>query len=182
MPCLYTLCLNNKSSEKSMNQPPGDSYPSPRYAWYVVIVLFLAYVVSFLDRQILSLLIEPIKEDLQLTDTMISLLQGFAFAIFYTIVGIPIGRLADRKNRKGIIMIGVSFWSLMTSLCGFAQNAIMLFLARMGVGVGEASLSPAAYSIISDYFPRGQRGKAASYYTKVTARHGEDPTGSGVLG
>ena len=148
-----------------MNQSPRDSYPPPRYAWYVVIVLFLAYVVSFLDRQILSLLIEPIKQDLQLTDTMISLLQGFAFAIFYTIVGIPIGRLADSKNRKGIIMIGVSFWSLMTSLCGFAQNAVMLFLARMGVGVGEASLSPSAYSIISDYFPRGQRGKAASYYS-----------------
>ena len=81
-----------------MSETPEETYPSARYAWYVVVVLFLAYVVSFLDRQILSLLIEPIKEDLELSDTMISLLQGFAFAIFYTIVGIPIGRLADRRN------------------------------------------------------------------------------------
>ena len=147
---------------------PGHSeeiYPRPAYAWYVVTVLFFAYVVSFLDRQILSLLIEPIKQDLHLSDTMISLLIGFAFAIFYTIVGIPIGRLADYRNRKGIIIAGVSVWSIMTSLCGLAQNAMVLFLARIGVGVGEASLSPSAYSIISDYFPREKRGRAASFYS-----------------
>ena len=148
-----------------MSSNRNNEYPRPAYAWYVVTVLFLAYVVSFLDRQILSLLIEPIKQDLNLTDTMISLLHGFTFAIFYTIVGIPIGRLADTRNRKGIIMVGVTFWSIMTSLCGFAQNALMLFLTRIGVGVGEASLSPSAYSIISDYFPRDKRGRAASFYS-----------------
>jgi MFS family permease len=144
---------------------PEAEYPRPAYAWYVVTILFLAYVVSFLDRQILSLLIEPIKQDLQLSDTMISLLIGFAFAIFYTIVGIPIGRMADSRNRKGIIIAGVSVWSLMTSLCGLAQSAMVLFLARIGVGIGEASLSPSAYSIISDYFPRNKRGRAASFYS-----------------
>jgi len=142
-----------------------ESYPRPAYAWYVVTILFFAYVVSFLDRQILSLLIEPIKQDLHLSDTMISLLIGFAFAIFYTIVGIPIGRLADCRNRKGIIIAGVSVWSIMTSLCGMAHNALVLFLARVGVGIGEASLSPSAYSIISDYFPRDKRGRAASFYS-----------------
>lgn len=140
-------------------------YPSPAYAWYVVVILFFAYVISFLDRQIMSLLIEPIKQDLHLSDTMISLMIGFAFAIFYTIVGIPLGRLADSRNRKGIIIVGVSVWSLMTSLCGLAQNALVLFLARIGVGVGEASLSPSAYSIISDYFPKDKRGRAASLYS-----------------
>ena len=140
-------------------------YPQSAYAWYVVTILFFAYVVSFLDRQILSLLIEPIKEDLHLSDTMISLLIGFAFAIFYTVVGIPIGRLADYRNRKGIIIAGVSVWSIMTSLCGMANNALVLFLARIGVGIGEASLSPSAYSIISDYFPRDRRGRAASFYS-----------------
>lgn len=140
-------------------------YPRADYAWYVVFVLFLAYVVSFMDRQILSLLVEPIKEDLQLTDTMISLLHGFAFAIFYTVLGIPIGRLADSHNRKKIIIVGITLWSLMTSLCGFAINAMMLFTTRIGVAVGEATLSPSAYSMISDYFPRDKRGRALSYYS-----------------
>ena len=121
-----------------------DDYPSSDYAWYVVFILFLAYVVSFMDRQILSLLVEPIKTDLQLSDTTISLLHGFTFAIFYTVLGLPIGRLADSHNRKKIIMIGITLWSVMTVFCGFARNAAMLFSARIGVAVGEASLSPSA--------------------------------------
>jgi MFS family permease len=140
-------------------------YPSPVYAWYVVVVLFLAYVVSFLDRQILSLLIEPIKRDLQISDTMISLLHGFAFAIFYTAFGIPLGRLADSRSRKAIVIAGISLWSLATSACGFAKNITMLFAARIGVAVGEAALSPCAYSMISDYFPRGKRGLAISIFS-----------------
>lgn len=143
----------------------ADDYPSTGYAWYVVFVLFLAYVVSFVDRQILSLLIEPIKADLQLSDTVIGLLAGFAFAIFYTVMGIPLGRLADRSNRKGIIIVGIAFWSLMTSLCGFARNTLMLFLARIGVGVGEAALAPSAYSMIPDYFPRDKRARPTSIYS-----------------
>jgi len=140
-------------------------YPSPVYAWYVVVVLFLAYVVSFLDRQILSLLIEPIKRDLQISDTTISLLHGFAFAIFYTAFGIPLGRLADSRSRKAIVIAGITLWSLMTSACGFAKTVAMLFAARIGVAVGEAALSPSAYSMISDYFPRGKRGLAMSLFS-----------------
>ena len=137
-------------------------YPAPAYAWYVVIVLFIAYTISFIDRQIMSLLIEPIKRDLAISDTQISLLHGFAFAIFYTVLGIPLGRLADRKNRCFIISAGIFVWSLMAGACGLAKSFWFLFMARIGVGVGEASLSPAAYSMISDYFPKEKRGIAIS--------------------
>ena len=147
---------------------PADKdilYPQPRYAWYVVLILFLAYVMSFLDRQILTLLIEPIKQDLELTDITISLLHGFTFAIFYVIFGFPLGRMADSKNRRNLIIGGITLWSLMTAMCGFAKNAWMLAAARIGVAVGEASLSPSAYSLISDYFPRDKRGRATSFYS-----------------
>ncbi len=140
-------------------------YPDPAYAWYVVGILFLAYTLSFVDRQIMSLLIEPIKKDLHISDTMISLLHGFAFAIFYTILGIPLGRLADRRKRTMIISVGVFLWSIMTAVCGLAGKFWHLFLARIGVGVGEATLSPAAYSLISDYFPKEKRGLAISLYS-----------------
>ncbi len=140
------------------------SYPSTAYAWYVVGVLTLAYVVSFLDRQIMALLVEPIRADLDLSDTQISLLLGLAFAIFYTLLGIPIGRLADRRSRRAIIAVGITIWCLMTAACGLARNFWQLFLARVGVGVGEATLNPSALSMISDYFPREQRGKAISVY------------------
>ena len=144
------------------NQVP---YPSTNYAWYVVGVLFLAYTVSFIDRQIMSLLIEPIKRDLQITDTQISYLIGLAFAIFYTFMSVPLGRLADRKNRRVIISIGIFIWSIMTAVCGLAKTFWTLFAARIGVGVGEASLSPSAYSMISDYFPTEKRSLAISLYS-----------------
>ena len=128
-------------------------WPNPRYAWYVVAVLTLANTVSFIDRQILSLLVEPIRADLGLSDTQISLLQGFAFVIFYSVMGIPIARLADSKNRKWVIIAGVTVWSVMTAACGLARSFTVLFLARMGVGGGEATLSPSAHSMMSDYFP-----------------------------
>jgi len=140
-------------------------FPKPAYAWYVVLVLFLAYVVSFLDRQILTLLVDPIKRDLAISDTMVSLLHGFTFAIFYTVLGFPLGRMADRRNRTRLIMTGIGLWSLMTAMCGLARNALMLFFARVGVAVGEATLSPSAYSLISDYFPRDKRGRAISFYS-----------------
>lgn len=151
-------------------KPPPESgdnespYPSPVYAWYVVGILTLAYVVSFLDRQIMALLVEPIRADLELSDTQISLLLGLAFAIFYTLLGIPIGRLADRRSRRAIIAVGITIWCLMTAACGLARNFWQLFLARVGVGVGEATLNPSALSMISDYFPREQRGQAISVY------------------
>ncbi len=144
--------------------PKEPDYPPAPYAWYVVGVLTLAYMVSFLDRQIMALLIDPIRGDLNISDTQISLLLGLAFAIFYTLLGIPIGRLADRKSRRVIIATGITIWCLMTAACGLARNFAQLFLARVGVGVGEAALNPSALSLISDYFPRERRGQAISVY------------------
>lgn len=134
------------------------------YAWYVVAVLMFAYTVSFIDRQILSLLVQPIRRDLGISDTQFSLLAGFAFALFYATLGIPIARLADRTNRRFLIMIGVVVWSVMTAACGLAKSYWQLFLARMGVGAGEATLSPAAYSMISDYFAPHKLPKAIGVY------------------
>ncbi len=141
-----------------------EPYPNRGYAWYVVVILTLAYMVSFIDRQILALLIEPIKADMGLSDTQISLLMGLAFGIFYTLMGIPLGRLADRRSRRAIIATGITFWCIATATCGLARNYGQLFLARIGVGVGEASLTPSALSLISDYFPRQQRGRAIAFY------------------
>ncbi len=141
-----------------------DSYPPSSYGWYVVGILTSAYMISFLDRQILALLVEPIRRDLGLTDTQISLLLGLAFAIFYTLLGLPLGRLADRYSRRKIIAAGITIWCLMTACCGLARNFGQLFLARVGVGVGEATLNPCALSLISDYFPRETRSRAVSVY------------------
>jgi MFS family permease len=135
------------------------------YAWYVVAVLMVAYVFSFIDRQILNLLVGPIRSDLGISDTQMSLLMGFSFALFYTICGIPLGRLADSKSRRTIIAVGIFFWSLMTAACGTARHYWQFFLYRMGVGVGEATLSPSAYSLIADYFPKEVRATAISVYS-----------------
>jgi len=144
--------------------PAQQDYPAPAYGWYVVSILTLAYMVSFLDRQILNLLVEPIKADIGVTDFQMSLLMGLAFAMFYTVLGIPIGRLADRRSRRGIIAAGITLWCLMTAAFGLARNYFWMFLARVGVGVGEATLSPSALSLISDYFPREKRGLPLSIY------------------
>lgn len=135
------------------------------YPWFVVAILMVAYVFSFVDRQILNLLVAPIRRDLGISDTQMSLLMGFSFAIFYTILGIPLGRLADRWSRRGLVAAGVVVWSFMTALCGMAQTYMQLFLFRIGVGVGEATLSPAAYSMIADYFPPERRATAISVYS-----------------
>ncbi len=142
------------------NQPP-----SLRAGWYTVFVLMLAYVSSFIDRQILSLLVGPLKRDLLLSDTQVSLLMGLSFALFYTVLGIPIGRLADRANRRNIIIAGIGVWSLMTAVCGVARTYGQFFLARIGVGVGEATLSPAAYSMLADEFPKEKLATAISVYS-----------------
>ena len=141
-----------------------EQYGSPTYAWYVVIILLFAYVTSFLDRTILTLLVEPIRESLNITDLQLSLLHGFAFAVFYVSLGVPIARFADSHNRVKLISAGVLVWSVMTAVCGLARNFTHMFLARVGVGIGEATLSPAAYSIISDYFPVEKRPRAFSVY------------------
>lgn len=134
-------------------------------AWWAVILLFFAYTLSFIDRTIISLLVEPMRADLGLTDTQISLLQGLAFTIFYTTMSIPIAFLADRGQRPLIIGIGMFVWSAMTAACGLAVNFVQLFLARMGVGVGEATLGPAAYSLIADLFPPERRGRAMAVFS-----------------
>lgn len=136
-----------------------------RYAWYVVGVLILAYTVSYVDRTILTLMVKPIRATLQISDTQLSLLHGLAFAIFYTSLGIPIARYADRLDRTRIITAGIVVWSAMTALCGLARNFGQLFVARVGVGVGEAALSPSAYSILGDYFQGPALTRALSVYT-----------------
>jgi MFS family permease len=133
-------------------------------AWYVVFALTAIYMLSYMDRVILSLLVAPMKRDLGISDTRVGLLQGLAFGLFYTLVGLPLGRIADTRNRRNLIAAGVVLWSLFTSACSVARSFGTLFLARMGVGVGEASLSPAAYSLIADYFPREQLGAAISVF------------------
>jgi MFS family permease len=143
----------------------GTEASSLRYAWYVVFVLMTCYTLSFIDRQILALLVGPIRADLEITDTQIGLLGGLAFSLFYTLVGLPIGRLADRHNRRNIIAIGVFFWSIATALCAAARGFWGLFAARTGVGVGEATLGPSAMSIISDYFPKDRLAGALSLYS-----------------
>jgi MFS family permease len=134
------------------------------YAWYVVIVLTALYMLSFVDRTILSLLVGSIKRDLGISDTRIGLLQGLSFALFYTIMGLPLGRLADTRCRRNLIAACVVVWSFFTGLCSFAKSFWSLFFTRIGVGVGEAGLSPAAYSLISDYFPPERLGVPISVY------------------
>lgn len=154
----------------SNSEAPAAVTPQEKnspYGWYVVGVLIVAYTVSYVDRTILTLLVGPIRESLQISDTQLSLLHGLAFAIFYTTLGIPIARLADRRDRTKIIMVGIAVWSIMTALCGFARNFWQLFLARVGVGVGEAALTPAAYSIMSDYFSGATLTRALSLYTSA---------------
>jgi MFS family permease len=122
-------------------------------------------VFSFIDRQILNLLVGPIRRDLLIGDTEMSLLMGFSFAVFYTFFGIPMGRLADTRSRRALISAGIVLWSLMTAACGLARNFVHFLLLRMGVGVGEAALSPSAYSLIADYFPKQSRATALSVYS-----------------
>ena len=144
------------------NTPVKKSYA---YEWYVVSLCMVAYIFSFVDRQILALMIEPIKADLQISDTQFSLLHGLAFSLFYAFMGMPIAYLADRFSRPKIIALGVVFWSFATAACGVSKNFLQMFLARIGVGVGEAALSPSAYSMFSDLFPKEKLGRAVGVYS-----------------
>lgn len=134
------------------------------YPNYVLFVLLLAYIFSFIDRQILSLMVGPIRRDLQISDFEMSLLQGWAFALFYSVMALPIARLADRRDRRSIIAAGIALWSAMTVGCGIVRSYTGLFLMRVGVGVGEAALSPPAYSLLSDYFPPARLGRAMAIF------------------
>ena len=155
------LTKTNRSESAPDVEAP---YPPAGYAWYVVAVLMVVYVFSFIDRQILSLLVGPIRRDLAISDTQMSLLMGFSFALFYTFFGLPLGRLADSRSRRGLIAAGVFTWSLMTAGCGLARQYWHFLVLRLGVGVGEAALSPSAYSMIADYFPPRKLATALSVY------------------
>jgi MFS family permease len=151
----------SKNTESSNQQ---NVKPNLRYAWYVCAVLTGMFMFSFVDRQILSLLVPSIKHDFGASDTQIGLLQGLAFALFYTLMGLPLGRMVDNYSRRNLIMVCVIVWSIFTSLCAAARSFFSLFLTRIGVGVGEAGLNPAAFSLIADYFPKDRVGTAISVY------------------
>lgn len=138
---------------------------APAYAWYVLGVLFLVYVLNFVDRQIISILAEDIKRDLHLKDEDLGFLYGTAFGVFYSLFGIPLGRLADNWHRVRLMTLGLALWSAMTAFSGMARSGGMLATARIGVGVGEATASPSAYSLISDYFPKRLRATALAIYS-----------------
>jgi MFS family permease len=138
---------------------------SEKYSWFVVAVLILANISSWIDRQILTLLVPAIQADLGVTKTQMGYLIGLPFALFFAVMGFPIARLADRSNRRNIIAVGIASWSLMTALCGLAGSYWRLMLARVGVGVGEASLQAPGTSLIADYFPRERFGTAMGVYT-----------------
>lgn len=135
------------------------------YRYVVLLVLLVVYVLNYLDRQLVSILAEPIKHDLNLSDTELGMVTGFMFALFYTTFGVPVGWLADRMRRVGIVAIACGLWSLFTAACGLAGSFIQLALARVGVGVGEAGGVPPSYAILSDYFPPRRRGLAFGLYS-----------------
>ena len=147
--------------------PPATSADAPvsAYSWYALGVLVLVYVLNFIDRQILSILANDIKADLGVQDDYLGFLYGTAFAVFYALFGIPLGKLADSWKRVRLMSIGLALWSTMTALSGFAKNATTLTVARIGVGVGEATASPSAYSLISDWFPARLRATALAIYS-----------------
>ncbi|MEM5516276.1 MFS transporter [Henriciella sp. AS95] len=155
----------NETSSGDGTTAPQTPYSKPLYRFYVLAVLTVVYVFNFVDRQLLVILQEPIKDELSLSDTQLGLLTGFAFALFYVICGIPIARWADKGNRRTIIAIALTIWSVMTAMCGLAANYAHLLLARVGVGVGEAGGSPPAHSMISDIFKPKNRALALSVYS-----------------
>lgn len=148
--------------------PPRFAFRTDGYAWWVVAILCVGSVVSMLERQVINLLVEPLKADLHISDTQISLLQGFAFAIFYAGMALPIGRIVDARSRVSVIAWGVLIFSIATFSCGLATSFLMLALARTFVGVGEATLTPAGMSLLSDYFPPEKLGRAIGLFVGST--------------
>jgi len=150
-------------------KPADAAWPHRGYAWWVVVALMIAYAFSIVDRTALGLLVQPIEADLHISDTLMGLLQGTAFALFYAVLGLPLGLLADRINRRRLITAGIAVWSAATMACGLASGFAGLFAARLGVGAGEATLSPAGASLIADYFPAEERPKAYGVYAVGTS-------------
>src|SRR5213592_2410923 len=144
----------------------------PGYSWYALAILTLVYVLNFLDRSLIYILFTPIKKELAFTDLQLALLGTTSFVIFYTLLGVPFGRLADRVPRKNLIAGGLAVWSLFSGLTGFANGFWSIFFCRLMVGVGEATLGPAALSLLSDYFPPRMRATSQSVYASAIALGG----------
>lgn len=159
MPGIAVELTKDVAKERAQSTPL-----SIRYGIYATAVLTVAYTFSFLDRQIITLMVGPIERSLHIKDSAFALLTGGAFGIFYTVMGLPLGWLADRVSRKWIATAGVTLWSLMTIACGLAQSFVQLLLARIGLGVGEGSLVPSAYSMLSDYFDKSRLPRALSFF------------------
>ena len=163
--------MRNQAVEQDrLQSPPSPTQRSHEhtvggpYAYYVLGVLFVVYIFNFIDRQILAILLQPIKEDLKVSDTAMGFLTGFAFALFYTFAGLPLARIADRWVRRSLIAISLATWSLMTAVSGLARGFTDLAVARIGVGIGEAGATPPAHSLIADYFPPEKRATAFAIY------------------
>ncbi len=139
-------------------------WPSPARAWWLITLLFLAGIVSIIDRSVLNIVVDPVRHDLGIGDEQIGLLQGLAFGLFYAFMGIPMGLLADRISRRNLIAGGIALWSCATMVSGLAQSFGQLFAARLLVGLGEAALAPAAISLIADLFAPEKRGRPLSVY------------------
>ena len=147
---------------------PAVAPVSPAYRRYALTVLLVIYILNFLDRQIVAILAEPIKHDLGLADWQLGVMTGLAFALFYTVLGIPIARYAETGHRPRIIAVAAGLWSLFTLACGYAQNFVQLVACRVGVGIGEAGCTPPAHSLITDYTPREKRASALAFYALGT--------------
>jgi len=155
--------VNNPQKDPATGNQPLPEVGGP-YAYYVLGVLFVVYIFNFIDRQILAILLQPIKEDLKISDTALGFLTGFAFALFYTFAGLPLARVADRWVRRSLIAISLATWSIMTAVSGLARGFTDLAFARIGVGIGEAGATPPAHSLIADYFPPEKRATAFAVY------------------
>ena len=158
----YPYHMPDTAEESTMQQAP--TRPSTGWAWYATILLTVAYTFSFVDRQVLNLLVIPIKQDLDLSDTSISFLQGLAFAIPYVLMSVPIGRLVDKFNRVLVLIGGIVVWSVATFACGMSSSYTQLLMARVGIGAGEASVTPAAWSLLADYFPEEKLARPVSFF------------------
>lgn len=155
----------DNAREPALEAPPSEPLYSAAYTRYSLWLLLGIYSVNFLDRQVITILVEPIKDELALADWQLGLMSGLAFALFYTVLGLPIAHIAERRSRPAIIAVSVTVWSMFTVLSGFAQNVVQLVLCRIGVGVGEAGCTPPAHSLIVDYVPREKRASALAFYS-----------------
>jgi MFS family permease len=172
---------SDRVTTAATNTAPVPLTKATPYAWYALGVLVLVYVFNFVDRQILSILAEDVKRDLNINDAYLGFLYGTAFGVFYALFGIPLGRLADNWHRVRLLTAGLGLWSVMTALSGFAKTPLQLTAARVGVGIGEATASPSAYSLLSDWFPKSQRATALAIYSSGLYIGGGLSLGIGAL-